>query len=118
MRQKTSFASYLAAAKSILKYMPVSSVSDLADKILVNFVHLSPPPVSGDGDRIIRYWKLLLIIFKASDKHNYGKEAVVLLLQYYCTFSEREKHTYYGVAVITPREVNMAIFHVICIWNT
>ena len=90
--------------------MPVSSVNDLADKILVNFVHLSPPPVStpsyslslighgfhdsikeGDGDRIIRYWKLLLIIFKASDKRNYGKEAVILLLQYYYTFSEREK---------------------------
>ena len=114
----------VAAAKSILKYVPVSSVNDLADKILVNFIHLSPPPVStpsepildgvqfyavdlltlsliwhgfhdsikeGDGDRIIRYWKLLLIIFKASDKRNYGKEAVILLLQYYCTFSEREK---------------------------
>ena len=33
----------------------------------------------GDGDLIIHYWKLLLIIFKASDKRNYGKEAVILL---------------------------------------
>ena len=114
----------VAAAKTVLKYVSCSSVSDLASRIVVNFVHLSPPPASspsepvvdgvqfyatellslgliwhcfhdaireGDGDRIIRYWKLLLIIYKASDKRNYGKEAVILLLQYHCTFSERAR---------------------------
>jgi L1 cell adhesion molecule like protein len=45
----------------------------------------------GDGDRILRYWKFMLIIFKSSGKKNYGKEAVNLLLQYYYIFSERQK---------------------------
>jgi len=46
----------------------------------------------GDGERILKYWKFLLIIFKSSGKKNYGKEAVNLLLQYYYLFSERQKH--------------------------
>lgn len=29
----------------------------------------------GDGDRILRYWKFLLVIFKSSNKQNYAKEA-------------------------------------------
>lgn len=45
----------------------------------------------GDGDRILRYWKILLIIYKSSNNHNYAKEAVNLLLQYYYMFSERQK---------------------------
>ena len=44
-----------------------------------------------DGDRILRYWKFLLVIFKGTNHHNYGKEAVNLLYQYYFTFSESEK---------------------------
>ena len=44
-----------------------------------------------DGDRILRYWKFLLVIFKATNHYNYGKEAVNLLYQYYFTFSESEK---------------------------
>lgn len=122
----------VAAAKTILDCTPVSSVSDLARRIVVNFVHLElasesevPPPLSdsdedsedidrvqiyasellslsliwhgfhdsireGDGDRIIRYWKVLLIIFKASNHYNYAKEAVTLLLQCRYIFSERQ----------------------------
>ena len=45
----------------------------------------------GDGDRIIRCWKFLLVVFKSTSCHNYGKEAVNLLLQYNYTFSERQK---------------------------
>lgn len=44
-----------------------------------------------DGERILRYWKFLLIIFKATNHYNYGKEAVNLLYQYYFKFSDREK---------------------------
>ena len=33
----------------------------------------------GGGERIVRYWKLLLIIFKASNHRNYAKEAVLFL---------------------------------------
>ena len=36
----------------------------------------------GDGERIMRYWKFLLILFKSTNHPNYVKEAVNLLLQY------------------------------------
>ena len=45
----------------------------------------------GDGERIIRYWKFFLIIFKSSNHPNYAKEAVHFLLQYEYLFSERQK---------------------------
>lgn len=45
----------------------------------------------GDGERVLRYWKLLLVIFKSSNNHNYAKEAVNILFQYYYTFSDRQK---------------------------
>lgn len=34
----------------------------------------------GDGDRVLTYWKFLLLIFKATNCQNYSKEAVILLL--------------------------------------
>lgn len=33
----------------------------------------------------------MLVIFKSSQKYNYAKEAVNLLLQYYYQFSERQR---------------------------
>ncbi len=45
----------------------------------------------GDGDRVILYWKFLLIVFKAANRPNYGKEAVTLLLQHQHIFSERKR---------------------------
>ena len=36
------------------------------------------PVEEGEGDRILRYWKLLLVPFKSSGHRNYGKEAVNL----------------------------------------
>ena len=44
-----------------------------------------------DGDRILNYWKFLLVLFKSTNHHNYSKEAVNLLLQYYYKLSERQK---------------------------
>ena len=35
----------------------------------------------GDGERVYRYWKFLLLIFKATNCQNYSKEAVILLMQ-------------------------------------
>ena len=29
----------------------------------------------GDGERILTYWKILLVVFKSSNNHNYAKEA-------------------------------------------
>ena len=35
-----------------------------------------------DGERILRIWKILLVVFKSSNNYNYAKEALYLLLQY------------------------------------
>lgn len=45
----------------------------------------------GDGERVLLYWKILLVVFKSSNRRNYGKEAVNMLLQYYYILSDREK---------------------------
>lgn len=45
----------------------------------------------GDGDRILRYWKFLLVLFKRTKHRNYAKEAVNLLVQYHYTMSERKR---------------------------
>jgi L1 cell adhesion molecule like protein len=44
----------------------------------------------GDGKRLVILWKFLLIVFKASNRTNYSKEAVILLAQYHFLFSERK----------------------------
>lgn len=37
----------------------------------------------GDGERVLRCWKYLMIIFCRSDRRNYAKEAVLLLNEYF-----------------------------------
>ncbi len=44
----------------------------------------------GDGDRIIRCWKYLLLHFYAENKTKYAIEAQYLLLQQYCLLSPRQ----------------------------
>ena len=46
-----------------------------------------------DGDRILRYWKFLLVIFKSTRNRNYAKEAVHRLHHYYYYYihSDRQK---------------------------
>lgn len=43
----------------------------------------------GDGEKILRCWRYLLLVFKASRHTNYSVEAFTLLAQYHFTFSER-----------------------------
>ena len=43
-----------------------------------------------DGDRLIRIWKFLLLIFKAARRKKYSIEALNLLLQFNYTLSERQ----------------------------
>ena len=43
----------------------------------------------GDGERIIRCWRYLLLIFKATGRTNYSVEAFTLLAQYHFIFTER-----------------------------
>lgn len=44
----------------------------------------------GDGDRILRYWKFLLVMFKSSRNYNYAKDAVNLLLSQKYLLSKRK----------------------------
>ena len=44
----------------------------------------------GDGDRIIRMWKLNLLVFKAARRKNYSIEALNLILQVDHILSPRE----------------------------
>ena len=46
----------------------------------------------GDGLRILRCWRYLLLIFKVTDKRKYAVQAVTLLFQYEFFFTERMKH--------------------------
>ncbi len=43
----------------------------------------------GDGDRLIRCWKFLLLLFKASNRTNYSLDALNLLAQYYILLPPR-----------------------------
>ena len=45
----------------------------------------------GDGDRIIRCWRYMLLIFRATNKRKYSIQAATLLLQYHFVFTERMK---------------------------
>ena len=117
----------VAAANTVMKFNPQTSVHDLARLIIINYMRLpqtdsleeDKPAASGnddgvyvyatelltlgliwhgfhdsikegDGDRILRYWKFLLIIFKVAKRYNYAKEAVNLLLQHNL-LSDRQK---------------------------
>lgn len=44
----------------------------------------------GDGDRVMMYWKFLLVIFKVANCYNYSKEAVNLLVQLNYSLSPRQ----------------------------
>lgn len=46
----------------------------------------------GDGTRIIRCWRFMLLLFKAKDKRKYAVQAATILLQYHYLFTERMKH--------------------------
>lgn len=43
----------------------------------------------GDGERVLRVWKFLLLLFKASKRKNYAIEAFTLLVQYHLILPPR-----------------------------
>ena len=114
-------AHVVSAAEVILSQHPNSSLDDVANSIIMNYVRLQKDSDQdefvdkvcvysmevltlgllwhgfhdaireGDGERILRYWRYLMVVFTASNNYNYAKEAVHLLLQYHYTLSERQK---------------------------
>lgn len=57
----------------------------------------------GDGNRILRCWKYLLLIFKATNKRKYAVQACTLLFQYHYLFSERLK-----MQLVWSRTINVS----------
>ena len=106
-----------AAAEKLLSQQSYQNVEDLAKAMLQNFVSFDPDKKisredkvhlyasqvmtllliwhafddtirEGDGDRVLEYWKFLLLIFKAKGHRNYCKEAIIMLSQYHCLLSQ------------------------------
>lgn len=109
----------VAAGRKLLSKKPYDNVNGLAKGILKSFVCFDPNKridrsdkcflyatqiltlalvwlafndavAEGDGDRVLLCWKFLLVIFRVKGQRNYCKEAIILLMQYHCTFSERK----------------------------
>ena len=55
----------------------------------------------GDGERVIRIWKYLMVIFRKNGNRNYAKEAAALLIS--CNFTSSER---VATQTITSRFVN------------
>ena len=58
-----------------------------------------------DGDRLLRYWKVLAQLFKSTNHRNYAKDAVNLLYQYHYKMSERQKEQLMWSRCINTRGV-------------
>ena len=46
----------------------------------------------GDGIRVLRCWRYMLLLFKCTDRVNYSIEAFTMLAQYHFLFSQRQAH--------------------------
>ena len=56
----------------------------------------------GDGLRVLRCWRFMLLLFKSTNRVNYSIEAFTLLAQYHFCFSKRQAHQ-----LVWGRFVNM-----------
>jgi len=112
------YAHVNAAAEKLLSEKSYDKVEDLSNAILQNYVCFDPSKKicrddkvhlyatqlmtlllfwhafndavkEGDGDRVIDYWKFLLVIFRVKGHRNYCKEAIMMLSQYHCLLSDR-----------------------------
>ena len=69
----------------------------------------------GDGKRILRYWKFLLVVFKVEDRRNYAKEAVNLLLHTSMCYHPGKHHNLPGLGVLTQQANKEETYRVIYI---
>ena len=66
------------------------------------YIEFSDAIKEGDGDRVLRCWKYLLLIFKNSGHNNYSIEALNLLCQYFYSLTPRQ-----SLELIWSRFVNV-----------
>lgn len=107
-----------AAAEKLLSEQSYDKVEDLAKAIVHNYVFFDPAKKikrndkvhlyatqlmtlllfwhafndavkEGDGDKVIDYWRFLLVIVRVKGHRNYCKESIVMLSQYHCLLSDR-----------------------------
>ena len=79
-----------------IKYNLGKSTRDARDKVLEYtkqvlstgciYLEFVDAVREGDSERVLRCWKYLLVIFHNTNRHNYAKEAISLLYQYYHNF--------------------------------
>ena len=56
----------------------------------------------GDGERILRCWRYMFLVFKVTDKRKYAIQAFNMLAQYHFLFTERMRHQ-----LLSNRTVNV-----------
>lgn len=112
-------AHVMAAANSVPDNAQISSVQVLAERIVKTFIHLKVGETTdcddgvylyacdllilgmiwmgfhdaireGDGERVMLYWKFLLVVFKLTGRKNYSIEAVHIQLMRHHHLSERQ----------------------------
>ena len=99
---------YAFSSKIVSKFIDIESTfivttsRDDDDKVLIYskllmsvgmvYLEYSDAIKEGDGLRVLRCWRYMLLIFKATGRTNYSIEAFILLAQYHFLFSERQKH--------------------------
>lgn len=63
----------------------------------------------GDGFRILRCWRFLLLVFKATGRRKYSIQAATLLFQYEYLFSERKRHQLLWSRTVNVHGKNIAM---------
>lgn len=56
------------------------------------YLEFSDSIKEGDGIRVLRCWRYMLLLFKVTGRTNYSIEVFTLLAQYHFLLSERERH--------------------------
>lgn len=72
---------------------PADSIYHYTEQLLTIgsiYLEMSDAVREGDGERLIRTWRYLLIIFRNSNRRNYAKDAVLLLHQYMYELSPQQ----------------------------
>ena len=104
-------ATYSAAPDGVLNYASAVLYDGL---LLLEF----KDTIRGDGIRILRCWKVLLMYYRNANHTNYASEAFQFIAQVTATASPRvATQLLYGVEWSTQRERKVTMSQWTCIWS-
>jgi len=92
--------------------MPTTPVSESKDGVQMYAMevvtlgllwHAFHDSIQGDGERILRCWKFLYVIFKSTNHTNYAKESINILYQYHYVLSERQQSQFFWSRCVNTR---------------